>query len=50
MIHCFRVMVLDQGNIVEFDTPTALLDEPETKFYSMAKDAGLTNKTHDLSD
>ncbi|XP_058792374.1 multidrug resistance-associated protein 1 isoform X5 [Phymastichus coffea] len=37
-----RVIVLDKGSIVEFDAPNILLQKPESFFYSMAKDAGLT--------
>ncbi|XP_053189319.1 canalicular multispecific organic anion transporter 1 [Scomber japonicus] len=36
-----RVMVLDAGKIVEFDTPSNLL-EKQGHFYAMAKDAGIT--------
>ena len=36
-----RVMVLDQGNIAEFDSPDNLLSKKETIFYSMAKNAGI---------
>ena len=36
-----RVMVLDQGNIAEFDTPDSLLANKESIFYSMAKNAGI---------
>jgi len=34
-------MVLDQGQIKEFDTPTNLLNDTKSIFSSMAKDAGL---------
>ncbi|XP_050416421.2 multidrug resistance-associated protein 1-like [Patella vulgata] len=37
-----RVMVLDNGLIKEFDQPDKLINDKETTFYSMAKDAGLT--------
>ncbi|KAG1691094.1 Multidrug resistance-associated protein 1 [Nymphon striatum] len=36
-----RVMVLDQGQIAEFDTPHNLLKIQDSIFYTMAKDAGL---------
>ncbi|KAF5286638.1 hypothetical protein FQA39_LY16212 [Lamprigera yunnana] len=36
-----RVIVLDKGNIVEFDSPSNLLQNKQTIFYGMAKDAGL---------
>lgn len=37
----FRVIVLDKGLIVEYDSPEALLRNPSSSFYNMAKDAGL---------
>ncbi|KAI1280801.1 Multidrug resistance-associated protein 1 [Halotydeus destructor] len=36
-----RVMVLDKGEIVEFDNPQVLLQNPASVFYSLAKDAGI---------
>uniref|UniRef100_A0A8C6MEE9 ABC-type glutathione-S-conjugate transporter n=1 Tax=Nothobranchius furzeri TaxID=105023 RepID=A0A8C6MEE9_NOTFU len=39
-----RVMVLDAGKIVEFDSPNNLL-EKRGHFYSMAKDAGISQQT-----
>ncbi|KAJ8967485.1 hypothetical protein NQ314_002799 [Rhamnusium bicolor] len=36
-----RVIVLDKGQIVEFDTPSNLLTDSNTIFYGMCKDAGL---------
>uniref|UniRef100_A0A069DZT4 ABC-type glutathione-S-conjugate transporter n=1 Tax=Panstrongylus megistus TaxID=65343 RepID=A0A069DZT4_9HEMI len=36
-----RVLVLDKGEIVEFNSPDTLLKDRTSLFYSMAKDAGL---------
>ncbi|KAG1554327.1 hypothetical protein G6F51_000001 [Rhizopus arrhizus] len=36
-----RILVLDKGNVAEFDAPQTLLDNKESIFYSMAKEAGL---------
>lgn len=36
-----KVIVLDRGQIIEFDTPTNLLENKNSSFYSMAKDANL---------
>ena len=33
-------MLLDQGRIVEFDTPAALLSDPQSKFYALCKATG----------
>ncbi|OSD05140.1 multidrug resistance-associated ABC transporter [Trametes coccinea BRFM310] len=35
-----RVMLLDQGRIVEFDKPATLLSNPNTKFYALCKATG----------
>ena len=41
IISCsIRIMVLDKGKIVEFDTPKQLLSNRNSIFYSMAADAG----------
>jgi ATP-binding cassette subfamily C (CFTR/MRP) protein 1 len=37
----YRVIVLDRGILVEYDTPEALLQNKASIFHSMAKDAGL---------
>jgi ABC-type multidrug transport system fused ATPase/permease subunit len=37
-----RILVLDKGSIAEFDSPTKLLEDDQSIFYSMAKEAGLT--------
>merc|ERR1712126_566752 len=36
-----RVMVMDSGNISEFDRPSTLLSDSESAFYKMSKDAGI---------
>ena len=36
-----RIMVIDNGRIVEFDTPNALISDRNSLFFSMAKDSGL---------
>lgn len=35
------VLVLDKGQIVEYDAPTKLLHNKDSAFYSMAKNAGI---------
>ena len=40
LLHVHRVMVLDEGKIVEFDTPGKLL-ELRGLFYRLVTDAGL---------
>jgi len=39
-----RIMVLDKGQIVEFDSPERLLSDRNSLFYSMAKATGLIRK------
>ena len=39
-----RIMVLDKGRLVEWDTPEQLLANPESIFHGMAEDAGLVEK------
>lgn len=36
-----RILLLEQGRVAEFDTPSNLLASPNSIFYGMAKDAGL---------
>jgi len=36
-----RVLVMDAGKVVEFNTPQSLLSDPRSVFYSLAKEAGL---------
>lgn len=36
-----KIIVLDKGHVIEFDVPSVLLQNKNSVFYSMAKDAGL---------
>ena len=38
-----RVLVMESGNIKEFDQPDVLLNNKESAFYKMAKDAGIVS-------
>ncbi|TFK22034.1 multidrug resistance-associated ABC transporter [Coprinopsis marcescibilis] len=40
IIHCDRVIVLDQGRIVEFDGPSTLIRDQGSTFYALCKAAG----------
>ena len=40
MIDYNRVMLLEEGKIVEFDTPANLLTDRDSKFYALCKAAG----------
>uniref|UniRef100_A0A915JQK7 ABC transporter domain-containing protein n=1 Tax=Romanomermis culicivorax TaxID=13658 RepID=A0A915JQK7_ROMCU len=41
IMHSGRIIVLDKGEIVEFDSPEQLLDNDKSTFHKMAKDAKL---------
>ncbi|KAG8854878.1 hypothetical protein FRB96_007278 [Tulasnella sp. 330] len=36
-----RILVLDCGAVAEFDTPASLMANPNSKFYSLAEEAGI---------
>ena len=36
-----RILVLNKGEIQEFDSPSVLLQDTSSEFYSMAKDANI---------
>lgn len=44
-----RIIVLDQGQIAEFDSPANLLADKNTIFYGMAKNAGLVNNPNEMT-
>lgn len=37
----YRILVLDKGNIAEFDAPDQLLADKNSIFYSLSKEAGI---------
>ncbi|KAL3227518.1 hypothetical protein MRX96_004216 [Rhipicephalus microplus] len=37
-----RILVMDEGRVREYDTPTSLLTDPDSAFYKMAANAGFT--------
>jgi ABC-type multidrug transport system fused ATPase/permease subunit len=41
ILDCDRVMVMDAGKVVEFDSPKKLLGDKKSVFYTMANEAGL---------
>ncbi len=38
-----RVVVMDKGMVVEFDSPNSLLSDTNSIFYSMSKEANLVS-------
>jgi len=38
-----RVVVLDQGKVIEFESPASLMAKTDSVFYGMAKNAGITS-------
>lgn len=37
----FRIIVLDKGCVMEYDTPNHLLKDPNSLFYELARNAGI---------
>ena len=42
-LNCDKILVLDSGQVREFDSPENLLSNHQSLFYQMAKDSGLVN-------
>lgn len=40
--HLLQIMLLDQGRLAEFDRPSVLLANPNSKFYALCKSTGKT--------
>ena len=40
-----RIMVLDKGKVIEFDTPSNLLADRNSSFYLLANDAGVNKNS-----
>ncbi|KAI7904063.1 P-loop containing nucleoside triphosphate hydrolase protein [Cokeromyces recurvatus] len=52
-----RILVLDQGKVIEFDSPLTLINNPESSFYKMCRNSGefdnlmnLARLKHELVD
>ncbi|RWS20498.1 multidrug resistance-associated protein 14-like protein, partial [Leptotrombidium deliense] len=43
ILECDRIMVIDKGRLIEFDSPSALLSDQNSVFYSLAKNAGVVS-------
>ena len=41
---------MDKGKLIEYSSPTSLLDNPDSVFFGMAKAAGIVNDNSDKSD
>lgn len=45
-----RIVVLDQGRVAEFDSPSALLSDPNSMFYSLCKRGGFLEQAEALEN
>ncbi len=46
----YRIIVMDRGEIVEFDKPARLLQSKKSLFHKMAKDAGIVRNGRHKDD
>ncbi|GFS21816.1 multidrug resistance-associated protein 1 [Elysia marginata] len=45
-----RILVLDQGRALEFDSPSVLMADHDSAFFSLAKEAGLADRQNIISN
>ncbi|GME75126.1 unnamed protein product [[Candida] boidinii] len=43
-----RILVLEKGEVAEFDTPANLLKKKDSLFYSLCKEGGLVNDDEEI--
>lgn len=43
ILDCDKILVIDKGKVVEFDSPDRLMKNEESEFYRMCKEVGLVN-------
>jgi ABC-type multidrug transport system fused ATPase/permease subunit len=44
VMHCDRILVLDQGRVVEFDSPASLLSNPQSTFSGLVRSSKSTTE------
>jgi len=49
ILDCDRVMVLDSGRLVEYDSPASLIDDERSEFGRMIQEAGIRVSSSDLN-
>jgi len=42
-----KILVMSAGRALEYESPETLISNPESAYYSMAKDAGLVEKKNE---
>ena len=46
IITCDKILVLDEGRVVEYDTPKVLLEKENGNFMHLVKETGIESSTH----
>ena len=44
-----RVLVLGQGEVLEYDTPSVLLDKEDSEFYKLCKESGDLDRLREIA-